>query len=167
MFESNFACRNEKLRKRMDCIFNATFFQPLFLKRKKEMFKKKTTKKARQRLCGCGPRLWGVEVDTFSSSALHSRDILPPPAFWVSSFNTLNLQAECTSLEKEKYYIKIRSCSLIKQNVLKIHKLPRALLLWMLCQQVFIRWKIVGGWSGCVCVCAPLTTLSRRCAVMT
>lgn len=83
----------------MDCIFNATFFQPLFKKIKMLKKKRKEKKKAREALWLRTLSVRGGGGHS-RSSALHSRDILPPPAFWVSSFNTLNLQAECTSLKK-------------------------------------------------------------------
>lgn len=53
--------------------------------------------------------VWGPGVDTS-----------PPPALWVSSLNTLNLQAECTSLKL--VCLKPEDFSEIKQNVLKIKK---------------------------------------------
>lgn len=50
-------------------------------------------------------------------------------------------------LFEKKIILKTRCCSLIKQNVLKIYKLPCAALHHMLCQQV-----LSDGRSECVCL---------------
>lgn len=149
----------------MDCIFNATFFQPRFV-RKCKMFKKK-----HERLCGCGhcPCLWsgggGLQAPQqacvmqqghlATSSPLGLQPQHSKPLSWMYLFET--------SIFKTWRF------SVIKQNVLMINQ--RLILLFFFFYSYVSRFCLmqvcVGGWECvCLCVCVYLTTLSRCCVVM-
>lgn len=137
------------------------FFQPLFLNKKS-----KCPKKAREALW-----LWTLSVSVRGlrvfSPASGCRVTSPPPALWVSSLNTPNLQAECTSLKL--VCSKSWRFSVIKQNVLNINQLTSVFcssniqvssfcLVWKM-------WACVGGWERvCTCWCAFDLTKQMLCS---